>query len=307
MDASSVADFEGGALELPPWKSVVSHIAALILAVLFLASGIWKITDPFGWAHMVEEFLVPPQLSLPFTLILAVAETFAGAMVLVPRFRRWGAILSAILLVTFMGYMGLHYSQLVGKDCSCFPLVKRTVGPAFFVGDAAMLGAALLAGWWARPSTSKRSAAVVLGAVAVFAAVSYGSALTHQTGTKAPDSITVDGKPYSLTRGKIFVFFYDPNCSHCDAAARVMAKLNWKTDVSIVGIPTEQPQFAPAFIKDTGMKMVTSLDLEPLKKIFPFGDPPFGVLLENGRERGPVPHYEGSEPVDTLRKFGFIE
>ena len=45
----------------------------------------------------------------------------------------------------------------------------------------------------------------------------------HQTGTKAPDSITVDGKPYSLQHGKIFLFFYDPNCGHCDAAARTMS------------------------------------------------------------------------------------
>ena len=265
-------------------------------------------TDPFGWSHMVEEFLVPQQWSMPFTMALCVGETLAGILVLLPRFRRWGAILSAVLLVGFMGYIGLHYSALVGKDCSCFPLVKRTVGPAFFVGDAVMLLAAPVAGWWARPMAALRSVIMVAAAVVVAGAGSYGWAATHLSGTKAPDSITVDGQPYSLQHGRIFLFFYDPNCSHCDEAARGMAKLHWKSDVTIIGIPTSMPRFAPAFIRDTGLKMQTSLNLDTLKKVFPFGDPPFGIALENGRERGPVAHYnEGNEPAESLRKLGLIE
>jgi uncharacterized membrane protein YphA (DoxX/SURF4 family) len=292
---------------LPSWKSVVNHIAALAVAVLFVTAGVWKSIDPFAWSRMVEQLLVPPNFSIPLTLGLAVGETFAGVMILVPRFRRWGAWLASLLLIAFMIYIGINYHALIGRDCSCFPWVKRAVGPMFFVEDAGMLLAAVLAGWWARPSVSLRSAAVVLGAVAVFAGASYGAAVTRQTGTKAPDSIIVDGKPYSLDHGRIFVFFYDPNCSHCDAAARGMAKLRWKSDVIRIGIPTTMPQFAAAFVRETGMSMLTSLDLEKMKAVFPFGDPPYGVVLENGREKGPVSHYEDAEPAETLRKFGLIE
>jgi uncharacterized membrane protein YphA (DoxX/SURF4 family) len=307
MDASTTADFPGRTLEMPPWKTVASHISAALLALLFLVSGVWKITDPFGWQHMMEEFLVPAQLSMPLTLAVGLGETFGAALILVPRFRRWGAWILSLLLIAFMVFIGIHYTQLVGKDCSCFPVVKRAINPAFFLEDGVMLAAAIVAGLWARPSSSKRSAAVVLGAVAVFAAVSYGYAYTHLTGARAPESITVEGKPYSLQQGHIFLFFYDPNCGHCDAAARAMSKLHWKSDVTIVAIPTQQPRFAAAFLRETGLKAVTSLDLEMLKKVFPFGDPPYGVLLENGRERGPVPHYEDNEPADTLRKAGFVE
>ncbi|MBZ5605666.1 MAG: hypothetical protein LAO79_25480 [Acidobacteriia bacterium] len=294
-------------LELPSWKSVVSHLAALAVATLFVTAGVWKSIDPFTWSRMAEQLLVPVQFSIPLTLLLAVGETFAGVMVLVPRFRRWGAWVASLLLLVFMIYIGINYHALIGRDCSCFPWVKRAVGPMFFVEDAAMLAAAILAGWWARPSISLRSAAVVLGVVAVFAGASYGAAITRQTGTKAPESITVDGKPYSLQHGRIFVFFYDPNCSHCDAAARAMAKLHWKDDVVKIGIPTTMPQFAPAFVRETGMTMLTSLDLAKMKEVFPFGDPPYGVVLENGRETGPVPHYEDVEPAATLRKLGLIE
>jgi uncharacterized membrane protein YphA (DoxX/SURF4 family) len=306
MDASSTVALPR-TLELPPWKSVVNHFAALVVAVLLIVAGVWKAIDPFVWSRMVEQLLVPPQFSIPLTLALAVGETFAGVMILVPRFRRWGAWLASLLLVVFMIYIGIHYNALIGRDCSCFPWVKRAIGPMFFVEDAAMLAAALIAGLWARPSVSLRSAAVVLGTVAVFAGVSYGAAVTHQSGTKAPETITVDGKPYSLEHGRIFLFFYDPNCSHCDAAARAMAKMHWKSDVTLIGIPTVMPRFAAAFVHDTGMNLLTSLDVDKLKAVFPFGDPPYGVVLENGREKGPVAHYDDAEPAETLRKLGVIE
>ncbi len=309
MDASTAAGPLSQTLEVPPWKTAVSHVAAAFVALLFITAGVYKAVDPFGVARMFEELLVPYQISLPLVLGLSIAETFAGVLILVPRFRRWGAAITSALLLIFMIYIGSHYSALVGKDCSCFPWVKRTVGPMFFVGDAAFLAAAMLAGLWGQPvSGKKRTAAVVLGAVAVFAGISFGSAMAHQSGTKAPDSVIVDGKPFSLQHGRIFIFFYDPACSHCDAAARSMSKMHWKSDVNIVAVPTHDPQFAASFLHDTGLKAVTSEEIQKLKNVFPFGDPPYGVALENGRAKGPVSHYEeGNEPADTLRKLDFID
>lgn len=305
MDASAALTHP--TIDTPAWKTVAGHVAAAIVALLFLSSGLWKISDPFGWARMVEEFLVPAQFSLVLALALGVGETLAGVLVLIPRTRRWGALLASFLLLCFMGWIGMHYSRLVGKDCSCFPLVKRAVNPMFFVEDGSMLLAAIAAGWLARAATGMRAAAIALAAVVVASGTGYAVALSHQTGTKAPASITVDGKPYSLEYGRIFLFFYDPNCGHCDAAARGMAKLHWRDDVKIIAIPTQAPRFAASFLHDTGLKAQTSLDLDLLKKTFPFGDPPYGVALDNGHEIGPVPHYDDSEPADTLRKLGFID
>lgn len=307
MSATTAAEFPGRSVEMPAWKTIAGHVSAVLVAILFLSSGIWKITDPIIWAKNLEEFLVPTWLSTPGTLALATGETLCGVLILIPRFRRWGSWLASLLLVVFMIWVGWHYTALAGKDCSCFPIVKRSVGPLFFPEDGAMLLFAILAGLWARPSSSLRGALAILAAVAVFAGASYGYALSHLTGTKAPDSITVDGQPFSLQHGRIFLFFYDPNCGHCDAAARTMAKFHWKDDVTIIGIPTENPRFAASFVHDTGIKARTSLDLDLLKKVFPFGDPPYGVALDGGREIGPVPHYDGPEPEATLRKLGFID
>src|SRR5580704_4299304 len=125
--------------DLPAWKNTISGVAALLLAILFFASGAWKLTDPFQWAHALTEFKVPSAYALPFTLALGIGETLSAVLVLVPRFRRWGSWLIALLLVAFMLYIGVNYGALAGKECSCFPLVKRTIGPLFFVGDAVML------------------------------------------------------------------------------------------------------------------------------------------------------------------------
>lgn len=314
MDASSSAELPSSlelSAEVPAWKSIVSHTAALAVAILFVGAGVWKITNPFAVSRMFEQLLVPYQFSIPLVLTLAVLETFAGVLVIVPRFRRWGAWLATALLVAFMVYIGYNYHALIGRDCSCFPWVKRAVGPAFFPEDGAMILAALLAGVWAKPAQSLRSAMVVLGVIAVFTGVSYGSAVTHQTGTKAPDSILVEGQPYSLQHGRVFLYFYDPTCSHCDAAARHMSTYKWKSDVVRIGLPVSYPQFAAAFMRDTHFDAKNSSDFEMLKKLFPFGDPPYGVALENGRELGPVSHFDdsdsGAEPRESLKKLGFIE
>ena len=145
-------------LDLPAWKALISHFAAVLLAVLFVASGVWKILDPFTWRTMVEQLGVPYAFSLPLAIGLGIVETLGGVLVLVPRFRRWGAWITIALLVVFMLYIGANYNALAGKDCSCFPWVKRTVSPGFFVGDAIMLLLGAAAWIWSRRPEGVRGA-----------------------------------------------------------------------------------------------------------------------------------------------------
>jgi uncharacterized membrane protein YphA (DoxX/SURF4 family) len=288
------------------WKHAASWAGAILLALLFLVSGLWKITDAPSAAVRMAQAKVPESLSLVAAIGFGIAETFAGVLVLVPRFRRWGAWLCGILLAAFMLYIGYHYNALRGEECSCFPWVKRAVGPAFFIGDALMMGLAALAGVWARPSQSKRSAVLVLAAVSVFALVSYGVAATRNTGTLAPATVTVDGSPFSMREGKIFVYFFDPECMHCDAAARKMAQFQWG-DTKVIGVATVNPQFAQEFMTSTGLRGGISGDVEVLRKTFPFVDPPAGVALEDGRQQALITRFEANEPEATLRKLEFIE
>ncbi len=292
-------------LELPGWKSTLGWTSAVLIALVFLISGLWKITDAPGAAVRMAQARVPQSLSLAAAICFGIAETFAGVMLLVPRFRRWGAWLGGAMLVAFMVFIAINYNTLRGDECNCFPWIKRAVGPGFFVGDAIMLVLAVLAGLWAKPAAGLRSAILILGTVTVFALVSYGMAAIRQTGTKAPDTVTVNGHPFSLQQGKILIFYFDPECLHCVDAAKRMSKLNWG-DTRVVAVPISQPQFGQGFLEDTGLKAVISTDLQPLKKIFPFVSTPAGVALVNGREKMALTQFEANEPADTLRKLGFV-
>lgn len=300
--ASPVASF----VELPAWKNGVAWICAAAIGIFFIGAGLWKLTDHLGAATRMSQMLVPASLSVFAAVFFGVTEIFGGLLLLIPRYRRWGALLCSGLLVAFMVYMGWNYTALQGMDCTCFPWLKRAVGPAFFWSDGAMIVMAALAGWWARESQGTKGAALIFGSILALAGVAYGITESRQSGTKAPDFITVDGQPFSLQQGRVLLYFYDPECSHCNEAARRMAKHVWK-DTKIIGLATRVPQFAQYFMDSTGLKGRNSPDHVSLKSLFPFGDPPYGVLLEHGRMQAGLQRFDDVEPEATLRKHGYIE
>lgn len=273
---------------------------------MFLSAGIWKLTDPVGWSATLSQLKVSSQLALAGAIALGIVEVWCAVLLLVPRHRRWGAWVTAALLVFFMVYIGYFYEELRGKDCSCFPWMKRAVGPGFFIGDLLMLLLAGAAGWWAQRSGNVRAAGLSLMGVVAFAGASYGVVSMRSAGVRAPDHITVDGKQTAFSQGKTLLYFYDPECLHCDEAARRLSTHKWN-DTAIVAIPTRMPQFAADFLKSTKLPAGTSNDHEVLKKTFPFGDPPYAVALENGRQMAALPLFDKKEPEASLRALGFIQ
>lgn len=304
-DSMAHAGQAASLIEMPRWRTWAGSVAGVLLGLAFLVAGIWKITDPLGAAVRLHQAQVPHFLSLPAAVTLGILETFAGTLLLVSKLRRWGAWLTGFLLAAFMVYIAAHYDVLRGEECNCFPWIQRAVGPAFFVSDAVMLAMAWLAGWGARPSEGRRNAALVLGAVAVFALVSLGVALVRQTGIKAPDSIMVEGRPLSLEQGRVFLFFFNPECLHCDRAARELARLNWG-QTRVIAVPTQLPQFGREFLDATGLNALLTTDTDLLRKTFPFTDVPYAVAIENGYQRAPFTHFEGPELAASLRRLGFI-
>lgn len=306
QDSMAQASPEAAFMDLPAWKNVVSWICAVAIGIFFIGAGLWKLTDHLGTATRMSQMLVPASLSVFAALFFGVTEVLGGILLLVPRYRRWGALLCCGLLVAFMVYIGWHYTALQGMDCTCFPWLKRAVGPAFFWSDGLMIVMAGIAGWWARASDGFKGAGLILGCTLVLAGAAYGITESRQSGTVAPASITVDGQPFSLQQGKILLYFYDPECSHCNQAAKEMSKHVWK-ETKIIGLATRVPQFAQYFMDSTGLKGKNSPDHVSLKQIFPFGDPPYGVLLEHGRMKAGLQRFDDVEPAATLRKHGYIE
>jgi uncharacterized membrane protein YphA (DoxX/SURF4 family)/thiol-disulfide isomerase/thioredoxin len=305
-DSMAYADSGAARSELPSWKLWAGGIAAVLLALLFIVAGVWKITDPIAASVRLAQAKVPHSLSVAAALGLGISELFAGVLLLVPRFRRWGAWLTGLLLAAFVVYIGYYYNDLRGEECNCFPWIKRAVGPAFFAGDAIMLALAAMAGWWAAPSRGFRNAALILGAICVFAFASLGIHLTRQTGARAPEYVMVDGKRFWLHEGRVFLYFFNPECPHCDLGARELAKLDW-SGTKIVGVVTELPQFGPEFLTSTGLGGGLCEEAQTLRKSFSFVDVPYGVALVNGYQRASITDFESGAAAETLRRLGFVK
>ena len=278
---------------------------AVLAAIPFIVAGVWKITDPYGASVRLTQALVPAELALAGAIGFGIAELFGAALILIPRFRRWGALVIGLLLVAFMVYIGIYYDRLSGEECNCFPWLKRAVGPGFFVSDGLMLLCAVLAGMWARPSRGVRSATVILIAIAVFAGVSFGVNAVRQSSIKAPALVEVEGKPFALRDGRVLVYFFNPECMHCEQAARELTKHTWH-NVTLIATPTEQPDLARDFLKTSGFPAQLSHDTAKLRAAFPFVSVPYAVALEDGDVKAELRYFDSTEPAKTLRQIGFI-
>lgn len=290
------------------WKRTTAMVCAILLGIIFVVSGGWKVLSPFQTGEVLEQAQVPAGLGVLGAVVLGTVELFAAFLLFTPRFRRWGGALGSLLLIFFIGWIAYYYPVLVGRDCSCFPIIKRAVGPNFFVTDGIMLLLGLAAWAWSPAVKSAKLAGGVLAALAVLAGASFAINTAGRSHVQVPVPVTVDGKPTDLTHGKVFLFFYDPSCMHCDAASKFMSTLNWG-DTKVVAIPTVNPQWAASFLHDTKLKASTSLDLEKLRKAFPFVDPPFGVALVNGqaKETFGQAQFNAPLPAPDLKKLGFVK
>jgi uncharacterized membrane protein YphA (DoxX/SURF4 family) len=291
------------------WQVVLNWACAVLISIVFLVAGLWKASDPAAAAVRLAQAKVPQSLSVMAAVLFGIAETFTGILLLIPRFRRWGSWFGSLLLISFIVFIGIHYRELVGTDCSCFPWLKRAVGPQFFIGDGIMLLLAIGAGVWAQPAHGTRIASVILAVVSVFALLSYGVAATRHNGTPAPATVTAEnGSTISLREGRVFIYFFNPHCLHCLEAGTKLAALDW-TGTRFIAVPTESPDAADHFMERSGLKdkgtVATSID--PLKKVFPFDLPPAAIALQDGYEKAMLLQFEDQEPGATLRKLGFAK
>jgi hypothetical protein len=299
--AGPAADRLGG------WKSRAGIVSAVILSLLFLASGIWKLTDLDATAERMVQSLVPVALSVPAAIAVAICETFTAVLLLIPRFRRWGSWIAGLMLIAFMIYIGVLYDRLLGEDCNCFPWIRRVVGPVFFVGDAAMLALAGLAGWWSSKSEGWRRAAVILCCVCLVAGGSFAFSAIRRGHADAPETAIVDGQAFNLRQGRVLLYFFDPECSTCYAVAQKMSKREWGT-TRIVALPTSEQRFARSFLNDSGLRAGISLGAESLRRVFPFTDPPYAVALDRGKAvaRFNSGQLEVETYYETLRRLGHL-
>src|SRR5919112_1791695 len=113
--------------------------ARLILAVVFVVSGISKLFDLSGSQTAMRAFGVPERFTRAGGIVLRIAELVIAVLLIPATTARWGALLALILLVAFVA--GISYNLSRGRkfDCHCFgQLTTSEIGPPTLIRNGAL-------------------------------------------------------------------------------------------------------------------------------------------------------------------------
>ncbi|MEM0995735.1 MAG: hypothetical protein AAGN35_01590 [Bacteroidota bacterium] len=125
-------------------KKVLPYIFAFIM----IAGGIGHIVAPDFYAPLIPDF-IPDLLA---NVLSAIAELGIGVLLLIPKYRHWGGLGFALLMI---GFLPLHIWELFREE----PVVGPPPAPIIRLVIQLVL---IYAGWWLyrvyRPSGLKATA-----------------------------------------------------------------------------------------------------------------------------------------------------
>jgi len=95
-------------------------IARLLLAAVFAASGLAKLTDRNGSRQALVGFGVPASLAVPLGVGLPVIELATAVALVLNATNRWGALVALALLLLFTVAIGVNLIRGHRPNCHCF-------------------------------------------------------------------------------------------------------------------------------------------------------------------------------------------
>jgi peroxiredoxin len=113
--------------------------ARLILAAVFVVSGVSKLFDLSGSQGAMRSFGIPERFTRAGGIALPIAEILIAVLLIPATTARWGALLALILLAVFVA--GISYSLSRGRkfDCHCFgQLTTSEIGPSTLIRNAVL-------------------------------------------------------------------------------------------------------------------------------------------------------------------------
>jgi peroxiredoxin len=114
-------------------------VARLILAAVFVVSGVSKLFDLSGSQAAMRSFGVPERFTRAGGIVLPIVELVIAVLLIPATTARWGALLALLLLLVFVA--GISYSLSRGRkfDCHCFgQLTTSEIGPPTLIRNAAL-------------------------------------------------------------------------------------------------------------------------------------------------------------------------
>ncbi len=119
-------------------------LLSIVLGILFLASAVPKLHHPKGFVLAVLEYrILPPRLSWFYARLLPPLEFLLALLLLTGTAVRSAAIVTAVLLLSFIAAVGINLTRGRDLDCHCFgKATRRPIGWRLLLHDGALLGAA---------------------------------------------------------------------------------------------------------------------------------------------------------------------
>lgn len=131
------------------------EISALLLAFLFLYSGIAKLYDWKATKLAMFNQVIPEWSVLPLIYILPFLEILLAVLLLFPSLRFWGFLGSAILLSVFTGYVVYVWLGFADRvPCSCGGIISSMSWGQHVIFNFSFL-LICLAGWGIREKINK--------------------------------------------------------------------------------------------------------------------------------------------------------
>jgi methylamine dehydrogenase accessory protein MauD len=115
MKAIKALPKEGEAL-----MDIVLLLIRLLLAVIFIVSGLAKLVDRSGSRQAMLDFGVPARLAVPSAFLLPLIELVVAAALILTISAWWGGLGALALLLLFTTAVGYHLTRGHTPKCHCF-------------------------------------------------------------------------------------------------------------------------------------------------------------------------------------------
>ncbi len=143
----------------------IADAQALVLGIVFLWAGVWKVGSPqaheLAKKSALTKLLPAPGMAQPAHLAVGACEILVAALLLLPPHASWEPYLASALAVGFLAYLALAWKVAPEKTCACMGgrptrISKRSVARAGAILLLTLLawsaqmywGAALVASPW---------------------------------------------------------------------------------------------------------------------------------------------------------------
>lgn len=126
---------------------LIYMMCRIVLGGVFIWACWDKILDPLAFSQAIANYqIVPPALGNLAALILPWIELVCGTCLILNRWTRGSALISALLLVVFMGALGYNIHRGMDINCGCFTLNEKAPGNMWLdlARDAVFLGTAIV-------------------------------------------------------------------------------------------------------------------------------------------------------------------